>query len=266
MGKIQYYCQAKIDRPWRFDHKVKEMFTVLTIYDLNLSPMTAVGVSAEDSKSLGCCCCVDGTVYFQANIPKTGFVPGECIKVNLHLDNRSNRPMHSFEIYLLQVVSYTAAREGIGYEHRKNESRKISGVTENLDEIQVPSQYSVTRDIPIPAVVATMGNNSIVQVQYVVECKLVPTGLSTSRKIQLPLIVGTVPLLLLPTAPLFDSGNAFPSDLPPAFSTVQPLPAEPPPPSYEECMFGRVDARNDEDNEHTRGNLAFAPKYPVYRF
>uniref|UniRef100_A0A914X579 Arrestin C-terminal-like domain-containing protein n=1 Tax=Plectus sambesii TaxID=2011161 RepID=A0A914X579_9BILA len=111
MGKIQYYCQAKIDRPWRFDHKVKEMFTVLTIYDLNLSPMTAVGVSAEDSKSLGCCCCVDGTVYFQANIPKTGFVPGECIKVNLHLDNRSNRPMHSFEIYLLQVVSYTAARE-----------------------------------------------------------------------------------------------------------------------------------------------------------
>uniref|UniRef100_A0A914WEZ2 Arrestin C-terminal-like domain-containing protein n=1 Tax=Plectus sambesii TaxID=2011161 RepID=A0A914WEZ2_9BILA len=174
--------------------------------------------------------------------------------------------MESVEISLFQVVSYTGFREETKREETKCETRKISATAKNLEGMQVSSKYSVTRDILIPPVVATMGTNSIIQVQYVLECKLVPTGLSSGRTIQLPIIVGTVPLWHQSTAPPLDNGNALSSDVPPAFSTIQPLPAEPPPPSYEECTFGKVDAHDDEDNEHTRGHFAFAPKYPVYRF
>ena len=38
------------------------------------------------------------------------------------------------------------------------------------------------------------------------------------------------------------------------------------PPSYEECTTaGRVDIREERDNEYIRGDLSWCPKYPMYR-
>jgi len=37
-------------------------------------------------------------------------------------------------------------------------------------------------------------------------------------------------------------------------------------PTYEECMMmGHVDIREEDDNEYIRGELSWAPKYPMYR-
>ena len=36
------------------------------------------------------------------------------------------------------------------------------------------------------------------------------------------------------------------------------------PPSYAECMYGKVDVRDDDDDEHTRGELNWAPTYTYY--
>uniref|UniRef100_A0A914WJ86 Uncharacterized protein n=1 Tax=Plectus sambesii TaxID=2011161 RepID=A0A914WJ86_9BILA len=108
--------------------------------------------------------------------------------------------------------------------------------------------------------------NSIIQVKYLLKCNFIPTGFSIGCNIQIPITVGTIPVWQRPKAPPSDSGNTVSSNQPPALPTIEPLPAEPPPPTYKECMFGKVDAHDDGDNEHTRGNFAFAPKYPVYRF
>ena len=37
------------------------------------------------------------------------------------------------------------------------------------------------------------------------------------------------------------------------------------PPSYEECVQGRVDIREDGDSQYIRGDMSWAPKYPTYR-
>ena len=38
------------------------------------------------------------------------------------------------------------------------------------------------------------------------------------------------------------------------------------PPLYEECTTtGRVDIREEDDNEHLRGELSWCPRYPMYR-
>ena len=38
----------------------------------------------------------------------------------------------------------------------------------------------------------------------------------------------------------------------------------PAPPSYNESVFGRVNVKDDDDDEHTRGNLDYAPAYTYY--
>lgn len=36
------------------------------------------------------------------------------------------------------------------------------------------------------------------------------------------------------------------------------------PPSYAECMNGKVDIRDNTDTKHTRGELSWAPTYTYY--
>lgn len=38
----------------------------------------------------------------------------------------------------------------------------------------------------------------------------------------------------------------------------------PAPPSYETCLFGRVNIREDDDTDFTRGAMEFAPMYAFY--
>ena len=36
------------------------------------------------------------------------------------------------------------------------------------------------------------------------------------------------------------------------------------PPSYNKSVFGKVNVKDEDDNEHTRGNLDYAPVYTYY--
>ena len=36
------------------------------------------------------------------------------------------------------------------------------------------------------------------------------------------------------------------------------------PPTYAECVFGKSNMRDEEDNEHTKGQMEYAPAYPYY--
>ena len=38
------------------------------------------------------------------------------------------------------------------------------------------------------------------------------------------------------------------------------------PSAYAESAFGRVNAAEEDDNEHTQGNLNFAPVYTYYKW
>lgn len=36
------------------------------------------------------------------------------------------------------------------------------------------------------------------------------------------------------------------------------------PPSYEECVFGRVNIKDKDDTDYTQGDLVFTPMYAYY--
>ena len=37
------------------------------------------------------------------------------------------------------------------------------------------------------------------------------------------------------------------------------------PPSYEECSAGKREIREEHDTDYTRGQLQWAPSYPIYK-
>ena len=43
-GNVRYFIKGTIDRPWRFDHTCKTMFTVVANFDLNQLPQLIVSM------------------------------------------------------------------------------------------------------------------------------------------------------------------------------------------------------------------------------
>lgn len=90
-GWIRYVLDARIDRPWKFDHKTKRPFTVLGMYDLNADLAACQPLSTAGQKTLGCLCCTSGRISCQAHVSKRGYVAGELVAVSADISNDSSR-------------------------------------------------------------------------------------------------------------------------------------------------------------------------------
>ena len=106
-GHIGYMVEAKVDRPWKFDHKIRKPFTVNEVIDVNLPQYTAPQ-SGETRKQIGCLCCIAGDLNMQANIDRSGYCPGELIFLTASCENHSSRKMNCMRATLIQHVSYQA--------------------------------------------------------------------------------------------------------------------------------------------------------------
>ena len=43
-GNVRYFIKATVDRPWKFDHHCKALFTVVSSFDLNQMPQLIVSI------------------------------------------------------------------------------------------------------------------------------------------------------------------------------------------------------------------------------
>jgi len=41
-GYVRYTAEAKMDRPWKFDHVTRSAFTVISLVDCNLQPLEVI--------------------------------------------------------------------------------------------------------------------------------------------------------------------------------------------------------------------------------
>ncbi|XP_069691683.1 arrestin domain-containing protein 17-like isoform X2 [Periplaneta americana] len=105
-GFVRYTVKAILDRPWKFDHEVKNAFTVLSHLDLNLDPRNREPFKVEDSKHFCCCCCKSGPLTLVTVIPARGFVPGQSIPLTVEVDNASNVNIYEVVCELQKIVTY----------------------------------------------------------------------------------------------------------------------------------------------------------------
>lgn len=189
--------------------------------------------------------------------------------INGQVTNHTNRDMDSTKVILTQHIGFHATSKS-RWEKREvtrlQKGKIPPGETESYNQqgLHIP---------PIPA--SYLGGCNIIDIQYILELVVDPSGPATDLEVPLPVIIGTIPLQNVfaayaqgaystaygvPSAP--PAGDIENQDRPPLMP--QGSVDGPPPPSYAQCVFGAVDIKDDEDNEYTKGDLNYAPVYPYY--
>ncbi|XP_041373505.1 arrestin domain-containing protein 3-like [Gigantopelta aegis] len=290
-GFVRYHFDGVIDKPWKFDHKTKAAFTVISHLDLNQDPSALQPLQGQNSKTLCCLCCASGPISAVFRLDRRGYVPGEAISINAEVDNKSNRQMDSSFVSLNLVTIFHATTKS------RTVSRQVAKISHGLIEPGDTDIWVANRDRlvlpPLPP--SYLRGCTIIDIQYILEFHVDPSGPSFDLIVPLEVLVGTVPLysIVQQNPPMFPPQPNLPFLPPPmpaevpgpstgfekSYRPSEEVPQAPfhaagpsvssdipnmPPPSYSECVFGKVNIKDEGDDEHTRGNLDYAPVYTYY--
>lgn len=272
-GYVRYFCRATIKRPWKFDEHVKRAFTVIHHLDLNFEATAGMPLWGEAEETIDGCCCTSGNVHARITINKTGYVPGEPLNYTIDINNRSDNLVTGLDLELRQVVKYTGYSDSIfssgnpKYHSKTDTFPLFSG----FFQVKRHSDGHLSQQVCIPALPPSrLDGCGIIDISYFVIMQ--PIVRWSSFNITREIIIGTIPLqhAMAAPPPSFnevaggDAGLVAPSA--PSIDLAPP-PYQEPPPSYEESvLFGRVEIRDENDDDHTEGSGNWAPAYPYYHW
>lgn len=219
--------------------------------DLNLQPTAMEPFQKQDSTTVRCCCCESGPITAALRIDRTGYVPGEVIIVNAVV-NRSGHGAASSKIIFK-----------MGAKYRTHGGSTKTYYTE-ISRLQHGRKPRRSRDIwrgvqiPVPSLPPSyLQGCSLIDIEYYVELAVDLTDL----RVRCPVIIGSIPLRSIVKQYLPNYQPPPVTEQPSAFGG--PVNNDIPPPSYQECVLGKVDV-TDDDDKHATGNMSYAPSYSYY--
>ncbi|XP_067664748.1 arrestin domain-containing protein 3-like [Haliotis asinina] len=276
-GNVRYFAKCIIDKPWKFDHETMKPFTVIYPLDLNEDESALMPVKESNSKTVGCLCCESGPINATFAIDRQGYVPGEAIILKAEIDNMSNGQIESSSVTLTMETTFRVKHK-TKYKQNKVAKLKHGSILMgehdywNGDQLVIP---------PLPP--SYLRCCSIIDVKYILMLTVRPPGLAFDLNIQLPVIIGTIPLqsvidshpaIMHPAASSSFPPSAYPPGETPPTDTFSPgagfaSPVYPQqrsalPPSYEECVFGKVNISEEGDSKYLQGVTEYAPAYAYY--
>ncbi|XP_046581080.1 arrestin domain-containing protein 3-like [Haliotis rubra] len=269
-GYIRYWVKGTIDKPWKFDHHCKKAFTVIANLDLNKEPQASDPIRCEGEVNAGCwlCKCGGYSAIFCTNC--RGCVPGEVLLLYTEVENHTRWSNCSAEIRLKLVMSY----------HTDRKSRQEKKVITRLkhDRLSSGNEDIWTEAFTIPPLPPShLKGCSIIDTKYVLQFICETDGCNCDAiEFDKEIIIGTIPMCG-PTPGTF-MPHPLPIEPPPYYTpfstkdTVAEAAAkakktkliQQSPPSYEECVFGRVNIKDKDDTDYTQGDLVFTPMYAYY--
>jgi hypothetical protein len=224
-GNIRYWLEARMDRPWKFDHVTKFAFTILERVDLNLSPEDlSFPRRGEGQKTLGCLCCESGPLSLTVSTNRGAYCSGEQILVTARLENNTNKEMRMLKATLARHVRVYARGSSRLHTDIVSQMKTTEGIAprQTFEWNQQP--------LPIPACPPSSHTCKIVHSDYLLDVEVVVPTFSINLHVVLPIVVGTEPLRSV-------YGNS-------AFPTIG---------------FSNTEAVNIADNQYTMGQTQFAP-------
>ncbi|CAI5440888.1 unnamed protein product [Caenorhabditis angaria] len=251
-GNIRYYIHVTLDRPWIWNKRSKKCFTVIPQVNLLNYPFATCYTELAAARNTGLIF-KSGIVELKASIPKRGFVAGEIVPIQIHINNSSKKPIIEISIKLLQKIRAIARRGSSFHTYSpnsthysvKNYEKTIEKHHEQLDLPKfTKSDFRVMMKIPVT--VATFEECPVIQVTYIARIKIENDEMfMSSVTCDIPLVIGTIPIFTNLAPEVSQTSEA-----PPPYSLNDSLP-----PSYEESM----EKIEKDDFE------PFCPIYPVFR-
>ena len=229
IGHVRYWLEARLDRPWKFDHVTKRAFTILERVDLNLSQEDLAGARrGETQKTLGFLCCETGPLTLTASTDRGGYCPGENILVTAHVENNTNKEMRRVKATLYRHVVYYAKRSFVP----RNDT--VSHMQTN-DPIPAGGNFEWNQQpLPIPPSPPSSHTCRIIHTNYALDIEVVVPTFSINLHLNIPIVIGTEPLRSV------YANTALPT-----------------------IGWGQAEAVNIADNQYTMGQTQFAPLFPM---
>ncbi|KAH7721586.1 Protein ARRD-11 [Aphelenchoides avenae] len=186
-GTIDYWCRAKVERPWHSDDEVMSPFYVaMPNVDLNRIENAANPTRCNFQKELGCCFST-GVLSVQASLDKFGYIGGEQMLLSLDVDNASAESVTEVHVSITECWKYQASG---------NSSRCFTKDLLSLSQaVAVPPHGAdrYQRRIKLPALQPSYECQITVHSFYV-NISVATDGCSAWLHGQLPFYVGTVPI------------------------------------------------------------------------
>ena len=228
-GNIRYWLEARMDRPWKFDHVTKCAFTVLERVDLNLSQEDLNAPRrGEAQKTLCCLWCKSGPLTLAVSTDQGAYCAGEKILLNAQLENNTNKEMRMLKAKLRRTVALYARGKSRHHQDVVAEMKTTGGIPAGqiFEWNQEP--------LPIPACPPSSHTSRIIHTDYSLDVEVVVPTFSFNLHVILPIVIGTEPLR-----------SAY---------TNTTLPT---------VGFTNVEAVNIADDQYTMGQTQFAPMYSM---
>ncbi|XP_075145128.1 arrestin domain-containing protein 17-like [Haematobia irritans] len=263
-GHIRYVVKVKLLRPWKYDEKFSQAFTVIKIMDLNYDTPLLKLPTANDKTKVFCCGPMKSEpLQINVQVPQTGYVPGQLIPVTIVVNNDTKVAITEIRVRLVMTVCVSSQIPRAKAIDEHTTISKLLG-----DPVPVLCKKQFTYLLPVPATPPTCFNLcSIIQIGYHIEVEAKMKGLFYhNQMIGIPVTIGNVPLVGVvqqqpktAQAPMMDQEEnpGVVNDLP--WSNNENIPC----PSFEEAVF-MPQADIAEGQKHDYGETKYSPKYPVF--
>ena len=229
-GHVRYWLEARMDRPWKFDHVTKRAFTILERVDLNLGREDlAVPRHGEKRKTVGCHLqCEAGPLTLTASTDRGGYCPGESILVTAHITNNSYKMITGIRAHLIRQVTFYTRQS------RHNCKEVLSRVQAG---VSIPAGGNFEwnqQSLPIPPSPSSSHTCRIMHIDYIVDVEVVIARMLYTLHLNIPIVIGTDPLR-----------SVY------ANSTLPTI------------GWSQAEAVNIADNQYTMGHTQFTPLFPM---
>ncbi|XP_042871038.1 arrestin domain-containing protein 3-like isoform X2 [Penaeus japonicus] len=238
VGQVRHRCEAKMDIPWGRDKKTKRPYSVNTLLDLNSNPQAQMPIECNDHKYLCCCWCRSGPLSMVVRIPRSGYVPGQKLLLNAELTNMTRSKVSYSKATLKQVLKFYA----------EGNTKTVDQTVAEIKRGEIPAgeddTWSGVEMIIPPLPPSNLEFCRIIDIDYVLEFYLSPSGCHGNLSHKAPIIIGSIPLQenfgIFAPAPGYWNQPTAPGYAPPGMPGQPPaagfaapgMPPQPPAPGF----------------------------------
>lgn len=186
-GFIRYTAKVVLLQTWK-DQKFRFGMTVLNHLDLNHELGMHQPVRYGATKRFKGTFMNRGAINFEAELPMTGFVPGQAIPIKVHIDNDSDVDIAQVSVKLKQIITLHFT-----WPTPKSRFARREVYVGWLKSVPQRTSKSFLTNVPIPSVPPSNRNLSkIIQFHYVLIIKP-RLNYHSDEKLDMFITIGTIP-------------------------------------------------------------------------